>query len=56
MAYKYNHETVSFMQRQMLKMESKDEINSPEPSRKSPSRHENGTTVSACAKRSLAFS
>ena len=30
--------------------------NSPDPSRNKPSRHENGTTVSACANRSLAFS
>jgi len=29
---------------------------SPDPSRNKPSRHENGTTVSACANRSLAFS
>lgn len=29
---------------------------SPDPSRNKPRRHENGTKVSACANRSLAFS
>jgi len=29
---------------------------SPDPSRNKPRRHENGTIVSACANRSLAFS